>query len=149
MFDRCTKEKARRQWRLLILDGHRSHVTMDFIDYCDQNKILLAVFPPHSTHTLQPLDVCVFKSLSAAYSDELTAYLHRSQGLSTVAKRDFFTLFWKAWTTSATPQLITKAFECTGISPPDPTPILKRFNPEPLLERDSRESSTSVLSASD
>jgi hypothetical protein len=149
VFDRCTKQKARRQWRLLILDGHGSHVTMDFINYCDQNKILLAIFPPHATHTLQPLDVCVFKSLSAAYSHQLTTYLYRSQGLVTVAKKDFFTLLWSAWTTSVTPQLIMRAFKCTGISPPDPTPILSRFNPAPPPEQDSRERSTSVLSASD
>jgi hypothetical protein len=67
VFDRFTKEKARRKYRLLILDGHGSHVTMDFINYCDQNKILLAIFPPHSTHTLQPLDVVMFKPLSTAY----------------------------------------------------------------------------------
>jgi hypothetical protein len=78
VFDRYTKEKARQSYRLLILDGHGSHVTMDFIEYCDQNKILLAIFPPHSTHTLQPLDVCMFKPLSQAYSNELLSFLERS-----------------------------------------------------------------------
>ena len=52
VFDRSTKEKAGRSYRLLILDGHGSHLTMDFIEYCDRNRILLAVYPPHSTHTL-------------------------------------------------------------------------------------------------
>ncbi|RYN73047.1 hypothetical protein AA0120_g12656 [Alternaria tenuissima] len=52
VFDRFTKPKARRGWRLLILDGHGSHVTADFIEYCDTNRILLAIFPPHSTHSL-------------------------------------------------------------------------------------------------
>ena len=69
VFDRYTKKKARqsRSYRLLILDGHGSHITMDFIDYCDKHKILLAIYPPHSTHTLQPLDVVMFKPLSTAY----------------------------------------------------------------------------------
>ena len=52
VFDRYTREKARRKHRLLIVDGHGSHLTMDFIKYCDDNKILLAIFPPHSTHTV-------------------------------------------------------------------------------------------------
>jgi hypothetical protein len=78
VFDRYTKEKARQSYRLLILDGYGSHVTMDFIEYCDQQKILLAIFPPHSTHTLQPLDICMFKPLSQAYSNELSAFLQRS-----------------------------------------------------------------------
>ena len=77
VFDCCTREKARRSYRLLILDGYGSHVTMDFINYCDWNRILLVVLPPHSTHTLQPLDVCMFKPLSTAYSGELSAFLHR------------------------------------------------------------------------
>lgn len=95
VFDHCTREKAqlaRQAYRLLILDGHESHVTMDFINYCDQNRILLAILP-HSTYTLQPLDVCVYRPLSAAYSNEIAAFLHRSQGLVSIAKRDFFGLF--------------------------------------------------------
>jgi hypothetical protein len=45
--DTCTKEKARRRWRLLIINGHGSHLAINFDIYCDTNKILLAVFPPH------------------------------------------------------------------------------------------------------
>lgn len=37
---RQTKEKARRRWRLLISNGHGSHITIKFIDFCDANKIL-------------------------------------------------------------------------------------------------------------
>jgi len=96
VFDRCTREKAGRSYRLLIVDGHGSHITIDFLNYCDRHRILVAVFPPHSTHTLQPLDVCMFKPLSTTYSEELSAFLHRGQGLSSIAKRDFFSLFWKS-----------------------------------------------------
>jgi hypothetical protein len=127
VFDRYTKEKARQSYRLLILDGHGSHVTMDFIEYCDQNKILLAIFPPHSTHTLQPLDVCMFKPLSQAYSNELSAFLERSQGLSPIKKGDFFPLFWKAWVSSFKENTIINSFKATGISPLEPDVILKRF----------------------
>jgi hypothetical protein len=49
---RETKAKARRRWQLLILDGHGSHVNMEFINFCDANMILLAIYPPHSTHSL-------------------------------------------------------------------------------------------------
>jgi hypothetical protein len=51
---------------------------MDFINYCDEHRILLAIMPPHSTHTLQPLDVVMFKPLSTAYSSALTTHLHKS-----------------------------------------------------------------------
>jgi hypothetical protein len=76
VFDRCTKKKARngRDWRLLILDGHGSHLTEDFLHYCLTHKIYVAVFPPHSTHTLQPLDVVCFGPLSKAYSKKLAEH---------------------------------------------------------------------------
>ena len=76
VFDRCTKEKARRgrSWRLLILDGHGSHLTKDFLDYCEAHRIYVAVFPPHSTHSLQPLDVVCFKPLSSNYSSALATH---------------------------------------------------------------------------
>jgi hypothetical protein len=119
---------------------------MDFINYCNDNKILLAVFPPHATHTLQPLDVGIFKPLSNAYSTELARYLQDSQGLLNISKGDFFPLFWRAWSNTFKPLLIRKSFKSTGIHPPNPEVILKKFAKE---ASDSDESSTSVLSGDD
>jgi hypothetical protein len=78
VFHPQTKEKARREYRLLFLDGYGSHLTMDSITFCDENKIILAVFSPHATHKLQPLDVVLYSSLSGAYNRKLTTYLHNS-----------------------------------------------------------------------
>ena len=96
VFERETRRYASTGYRLLLLDGHGSHVTMDFIEYCNDNKILLFVLPPHATHTLQPLDVCMFKPLATAYSIQLMGYLQDSQGLLNLTKGDFFPLFWRA-----------------------------------------------------
>jgi hypothetical protein len=128
VFDRSTKAKAGRSHRLLILDGHGSHLTMDFIDYCDHNRILLAIYPPHATHTLQPLDVVMFKPLSSAYSAQLAAFMERCQGLTNMTKRDFYPMFIAAWEASFKPATILKAFEATGLSPFNPEVILKRFD---------------------
>jgi hypothetical protein len=136
VFDRCTKQRSGR-WRLLILDGHGSHLTMEFISYCDRHRILLMILPPHSTHTLQPLDVVLFKPLSQAYSNELTNHLHKAQGLVPIKKGDFFPLFWKAWQASFQQSTISKAFEATGIWPIDPNVILKRFASTPEAEGSS------------
>jgi hypothetical protein len=136
VFDRYTKQRSGR-WRLLILDGHGSHVTMEFIKYCDRHRILLMILPPHSTHTLQPLDVVLFKPLSQAYSNELTNHLHKAQGLIPIKKGDFFPLFWSAWISSFTESLILKAFEATGIWPMDANVILRRFASTPEAERSS------------
>jgi hypothetical protein len=146
VFDRETRRQARTGYRLLLLDGHGSHITMDFINFCNDNRILLAVFPPHATHTLQPLDVSLFKPLSDAYSIELTNYLQDSQGLLPIQKGDFFPLFWTAWSKAFKPQTIKKAFEATGIYPPNADVILQKYNKEAY---NSDESSSSCLSRDD
>ena len=50
---------------------------MDFIKYCDDNRILLVIYPPHLTHTLQPLNVCMFKPLLLAYSAALADFIDK------------------------------------------------------------------------
>ena len=145
VFERETRRYASTRYRLLLLDGHGSHVTIEFIKYCHEHKILLAVLPPHATHTLQPLDVCMFKPLADAYSTQLQGFLQDSQGLLNLTKGDFFPLFWSSWTSVFKPQLIQRSFEATGVYPPNPDVILQKF----AKEASDSESSNSVLSGSD
>jgi hypothetical protein len=134
VFNRKTKIKAQGKWRLLIIDGHGSHLTQDFLSFCDENRILLFVFPAHSTHTLQPLDVVCFKPLSSACTQALDVFMHITQGYLAIKKGDFFPLFWDAWITSFKEETILKSFEATGIWPKDPERILKRFHCTPRDE---------------
>ena len=53
--------------RVLIVDGHDSHVTIEFIRFCVESSIRLYCLPPHTTHLLQPLDVGLFGPLQHAY----------------------------------------------------------------------------------
>ena len=53
---------------LLLCDGHDSHISAGFVRYCIDNKIVLFLLPPHSSHLLQPLDVGVFRPVKAAMS---------------------------------------------------------------------------------
>jgi hypothetical protein len=94
------------------------------------------VLPPHSTHSLQPLDVVLFSPLSKEYSAELIRYFHRSQGLVPVRKGDFFPIFWHAWSTSFTSEIIIKAFEATGVMPGYAEVVLQRFK-TPTPQRDT------------
>jgi hypothetical protein len=52
-------------------------------------QILVAVFPPHSTYRLQPLDVSLFRPLISYYSQLLDTHSRLPQGLTSVTKRDF------------------------------------------------------------
>jgi hypothetical protein len=147
VFDRHTKGKSGR-YRLLILDGHGSHISTKFIEYCHRNRILLSIFPPHSTHTLQPLDVVMFKPLSSAYSKELAYHQHQALGLNPIKKGDFFPLFWSAWMSSFKETTIRKSFEACGIWPMDASPVLNKFSKTTDRSDDDR-SSSSRLSPTD
>jgi DDE superfamily endonuclease len=127
IFDRNTKEKAGNSKRLLLVDGHSSHVNLQFIDYCDTHGILLAILPPHSTHRLQPLDVGIFSPLANAYSTEINEYVHKTCGFSRVTKRIFWPLFRSAWEAAITKSNIKSAFATTGINPICPEKVLKIF----------------------
>jgi hypothetical protein len=127
VFDRLTKEKAKRGRRLLLVDGHSSHVNMRFIDYADAHRIVLAVLPPHSTHRLQPLDVGLFSPLATYYSQQIDRLLVESQGLVRLTKRDFWLLFYEAWKQAFTMRNIQSAWEKTGIYPYNPRKVLSTF----------------------
>lgn len=96
VFDRYTKEKAGNRHRLLLLDGHGSHLTLEFLESCGANRILLAVLPPHSINTLQSLDVVMFKSLPSAYNLNLQNHIQASRGLVAIKKGNFYPLFKQA-----------------------------------------------------
>lgn len=133
----------------MILDGHGSHLTMEFINYCDDNKILLMTYPPHSTHSLQPLDVGIFSPLATAYSKQLEEFLHKSMGLSHITKQDFFRLFWPAWEQALSSRNILSSWKTVGISPLDPEIILQRFTKKKDSRPSTSESSRSILQAED
>jgi DDE superfamily endonuclease len=79
-FDEDTRKKEPHRRRLLIVDGHLSHVNMAFLALADSLSILVFVLPPHSTHRLQPLDVGLFSPLATAYTKELNNFTHRGLG---------------------------------------------------------------------
>jgi DDE superfamily endonuclease len=56
---------------ILIVDGHGSHLTAEFILKCCKMSIIPLCMPPHTSHILQPLEVACFGPLQAAYGFEL------------------------------------------------------------------------------
>lgn len=52
--------------QIIILDGHRSHKTLEVVHHCRGNGIAMLILSPHSTHKLQPL-----KSAFNAEADSL------------------------------------------------------------------------------
>ena len=87
-------------YRLLILDGYKSHYSEEFEEYYKGNNIITFYMPPYSSHILQPLDIRCFGLLKKAYSrhikDIMRAYITH------VTKDDFFPAFRNAFSTIIT-----------------------------------------------
>ena len=62
--------KDLRQQCLLIMDGHNSHMTTNFIVHCMKHAIDLFILFLHTSHLFQPLDVSVFAPLKHALAEE-------------------------------------------------------------------------------
>jgi hypothetical protein len=106
---------------------------MCFIEYCFENKILLLVLLPHSTHRLQPLDVSLFSPLAWYYDSQLALFNHKNQGWTRFTKRNFFKLFWRAWSQAMSPENIASRWAKTGLYPFNPSIVLKQVE-KPKLQ---------------
>jgi hypothetical protein len=138
VFDRHTKEKAGNRRRLLIVDGHSSHINMNFINLCDERHILLLVLPPHTTHRLQPLDVACSPPLARYYTNELNKLIRHSLGHNDMGKRLFWRLFLPAWTAAMSPHNIASAWAKTGLFPFDPQVVLSKIAKPAAPRQDPR-----------
>ena len=127
IFHRYTIERAGRSRRLLIVDGHSSHVNLQFVELCDKLRILLLILPPHTTHRLQPLDVSLFGPLATFYTNGLNQLASNSLGMVSMTKRAFWSCFWSAWQQAFTEKNIASGFQKTGIWPINPEPMLAKL----------------------
>ena len=55
----------RNQEMVLIVDCHVSRISSFAVEYLKLFNIILNILPPHTTHILQPFDVCVARSLKS------------------------------------------------------------------------------------
>jgi hypothetical protein len=124
-FEPRTREKAEGRWRLLICDGHDSHISAKFVRHCIDNNIVLLLLPPHSSHLLQPLDVGVFRSLKAAMTTELNQ-LFRT-GLHRLQKIEWLNFFKKARPKALNTSNILGGWRGAGLFPLDETRILQQL----------------------
>lgn len=130
-FHQDTKEKAGNRRRLLIIDGHSSHINMQFIYLADSFKILICILPPHTTQRLQPLDIGMFGPLQQAYSKHLDAFSSDGLGWVSMTKRMFWSVFKQAWEDSFTKKNIQSAFKKAGIWPLNPNATISQLPPPP------------------
>jgi len=142
-FDPETRKKANGKYRLLICDGHDSHITAEFVAYCIDNNILLMILPPHSSHLTQPLDVGVFGALKKQMAAEIEPLMRT--GIARVQKVEWLTAFVAAHEKAVSAKNILGGFRGTGIHPFLSTKVLRRVASSPPPEQQSRASTPSNL----
>ena len=112
--------------RLLILDGHGSHITAEFCQHALAHHIHIMCLPAHSTHLLQPLDVGLFGPLQHYYGK--AADTHMCDTRTGVKKGTFWSFYRYARANTFLPKTIQSAFRATGIYPFNPNKVLTKIS---------------------
>lgn len=136
VFDPQTKEGASGKPRILICDGFGTHETLEILELCFENNIILSRLPSHTSHKLQPCDVAVFAPLKAAYRDQVER-LERG-GVNTVGKGQFTYLYSPARERAFTKKNILAGWAKSGLFPFNPDRVLRDI-PKPVTELDVSE----------
>ncbi|KID59616.1 transposase, partial [Metarhizium hybridum] len=120
--------------RLLVLDGHGSHESVDFMYLCYQHKIHLLYLPPHTSHVLQPLDLSVFSPLKHFYRKEVGS-LSLLTDSSPIGKQNFLLCYQKAREQALSSSNIKGGWKASGLWPVSiAKPLLSRL----LLENNNK-----------
>lgn len=125
-FDRATKDRTKRgEKRYLIFDGHGAHLTLEFLQYCEDNTIIPFGFLPHSTHLCQPLDgkpFLTYKQQFRLINNELSFWGGRPYG-----KAEFLQIIQPVREKAFTQRIIRESFKDRGIWPVNGSQIIKQL----------------------
>jgi len=136
-FEPMTREKANGKYRLLILDGHDSHCTPEFLAHAMQHKILAFALIPHTSHICQPLDNSIFGPLKRVLSGELNRLFQL--GITRVQKWEWLAAYYLAHEKVFNYKNIMSGFSSTGIYPFNPDKVFNRL-PKPRASTPTAES---------
>jgi hypothetical protein len=99
---------------MLILDGHGSHISLDFLWACKQNKVYLLFLPAHSSRVLQPLDLSVFSVVKRFYRQQIQALSYLDDA-APVKKERFITAYYHVRERAITKKVIRAGWATAGI----------------------------------
>ena len=140
-FEPTTRDKAAGEYRLLICDGHDSHITGQWVAHCMDNNIIPMILPPHSSHFTQPLDVAVFGPLKKHMATEIEPLI---RVVSRIQKVEWLAAFVAAHNKALSTRNIMSGFHGTGIRPFDPAKVLNRITTKPSPPTETRPSTPPI-----
>ena len=135
IFEPNTRPEDPSQRRLLIMDGHSSHMTANFIAYCMKHLIDLLILPPHTSHLLQPLDVSVFAPLKRALAEETDRVARLDS--NRISRTEWVSMLIRARSKALISSNILAGWRGAGLEPFQPQKVLR--------ELPSRRTSTTLL----
>ena len=121
-FYKATSKITRGTYRLLVYDGFGSHITWNFVNFCEKHKSIVCILPPHSSHILQPLDVSVFSAYKHWHSKWV--YDATVSGYSKITKDDFLGALAQIRQQTFKPSTVKLGFRLTGLWPINPTLVI-------------------------
>ncbi|XP_004205541.1 uncharacterized protein LOC101234312 [Hydra vulgaris] len=104
---------------LLLLDSHKSLISVRALDLAIQHGITMLSFPLHCTHKLQPLGRTVFGPLKRFYNAACDNWMVTNPRPMTIY--DIVSIVCEPYTKAFSPSNIQRGFQVAGIEP---------FNPE-------------------
>ncbi|ESO05981.1 hypothetical protein HELRODRAFT_72994 [Helobdella robusta] len=106
---KCSTEKP----VLLILDNHESHISLQSLDFCKNNGVVLLTFPPHCSHRMQPLDVAVYGPFKQYYTHACNDWMN-THPATPMCIFDISEVVGVAFPLAFTQKNIKSAFSSTG-----------------------------------
>ena len=103
--------------RVLVYDGHGSHLTWTTVKAAIDNNISIMALPAHTSHVLQPLDIGVFKNLKEIYH-KIVLELFDTPEVGGATKEAFPILLKYVWA-QIKPEWPVIGFRKTGLFPVD------------------------------
>jgi hypothetical protein len=144
VFEPPTHERAGGRPRVLICDGFGTHETLEILEFCFANNIILCRLPSHTSHKLQPCDVGPFAPLKTAYREQVER-LNRG-GVDMVGKEHFTYLYSPARDRALTSRNIRAGWSAAGLFPFNPERVLRDV-PKPVAEVGSIDPGAEATSA--
>lgn len=132
-FDRVTKDRTKRgEKRYLIFDGHGSHYTIEFLQYCEANTIIPFGFLPHTTHLCQPLDGKPFLNYKQQFrliNNDLSFW-----GGQPYRKAEFLEIIQPVRAKTFSQRIIRESFKDRGIWPVNGTQIVEQLKSKLVID---------------
>src|SRR5579862_2610501 len=125
-FEKHTRSHTTGGWRLLIMDRHKSHNSLQFQDFCKDNNIVIICMLSYSSHLLQPLNVDCFEPLKKAYGKQVEHIIRN--GINHITKLEFLPALRAAIEVIFTPSNIKGGFRGVRLVPFDPEVVIFKLD---------------------